>query len=263
MQLPPARGDLEGALARLGEASFVVYAMLDNRVAIWALNRNGIDFQWAPTTAAKAEDAADRFARECSDPKSSAATIERSGRELYSWLVTPVRSRLPARGTLVTGNVADTICAHAASSDLVVMGLRGERRSDSRAGGSGPSGWRAQSTRVPQGSLRSRRSEDGSDGARFSAAKILTGPSATLAAILRELPGRTCSTSPVTGSIMSKAARCCWRRAEPGPGICSARVFHVESRFASVLPAGGFRHALRARASAGETHRREVCCERS
>ena len=208
MQLPPARGDLEGALGRLGEASFIVYAMLDNRVAIWALNRNGIDFQWAPTTAAKAEDAADRFARECSDPNSSAATIERSGRELYSWLVMPVRNRLPARGTIV-------IEADGLISAIPFAALRDESGAwlgDRLAVVNATGFWawaEAESAPVGAGSSRilavgapsigsemtqrfpplPRARDEAQQVARgFSAAKLLTGPSATLAAILRELP---------------------------------------------------------------------------
>jgi nucleotide-binding universal stress UspA family protein len=35
-------------------------------------------------------------------------------------------AHVPAKASLVTGNVVETICSHGASSDLVVMGLRGE-----------------------------------------------------------------------------------------------------------------------------------------
>ena len=57
--------------------------------------------------------------------------VEAFFRDRGKKLLDAVRGRataanVPTRSTLVTGNVVDTICAHAASSDLVVMGLRGE-----------------------------------------------------------------------------------------------------------------------------------------
>jgi nucleotide-binding universal stress UspA family protein len=81
---------------------------------------------------------------------------------------------VPARCTLVTGNVADTICAHAAASDLVVMGLRGE--TEERFPGQGGSVAErvlrkapVSTLVVPQGMTQIRSlalGYDGSDGAR-------------------------------------------------------------------------------------------------
>ena len=94
-------------------------------------------------------------------------------------LLDAVRARataaaVPARSTLVTGNVVDTICAHAASSDLIVMGLRGE--TEERFPGQGGSVTErvvrkapVSTLVVPQGMARIRSlalGYDGSDGAR-------------------------------------------------------------------------------------------------
>jgi len=205
---PQTRGTVEGALNRLGATGFLVYAMLDGRVAIWALNREGIHFQWAPTTAGNAEQTADRFARECSDPKSSVASLEQSGRDLYTWLVKPVRDHLPGRGTLV-------IESDSFISSIPFAALRDENGaylSDRLAVVNTTGFWawteaeaepvRASSSTVlaigaPSiGSEMARqfpplpraRSEAEQVARAFSAARLLTGASATREAILEELP---------------------------------------------------------------------------
>jgi nucleotide-binding universal stress UspA family protein len=79
---------------------------------------------------------------------------------------------VPARFTLVTGNVADTICAHAASSDLVVIGLETEERFPGQGGAVTERVVRkapVSTLVVPQGMARIRSlalGYDGSDGAR-------------------------------------------------------------------------------------------------
>ena len=98
---PLMTGRVEDELTRLGNASFIVYAILEQRVAIWALNRDGIHFEWAPVSAARIEQAAGRFERECSDPQSSPQELQRTGRELYAWLVSPIDRYLDGNGSLV------------------------------------------------------------------------------------------------------------------------------------------------------------------
>jgi nucleotide-binding universal stress UspA family protein len=99
---------------------------------------------------------------------------ERGQKLLDAVLARASAAAVPARGTLVTGNVVDTICAHAASSDLVVMGLRGE--TEERFPGQGGATTERVMRRapvstlvVPQGMSRIRSvalGYDGSDGAR-------------------------------------------------------------------------------------------------
>ena len=99
---------------------------------------------------------------------------ERGQKRLDAVLARASAFAVPARGTLVTGNVVDTICARAASSDLVVMGLRGE--TEERFPGQGGATTERVMRRspvstlvVPQGMGQIRSialGYDGSDGAR-------------------------------------------------------------------------------------------------
>lgn len=99
---------------------------------------------------------------------------ERGQKMLDAVIARATAASVPAKEILVTGNVVDTICAHGASSDLIVMGLRGE--TEERFPGQGGATTErvirhapVSTLVVPQGMARIRSialGYDGSDGAR-------------------------------------------------------------------------------------------------
>jgi nucleotide-binding universal stress UspA family protein len=108
-------------------------------------------------------------------PQQVEAYYRERGRTLLDALLErAAAASVPAKQTLVTGNVVDTIGAHAAASDLVVMGLRGEteERFPGQGGTTTERVIRAATVStlvVPQGLAHVRAlalGYDGSDGAR-------------------------------------------------------------------------------------------------
>jgi nucleotide-binding universal stress UspA family protein len=108
-------------------------------------------------------------------PAQVEAFYRERGKKLLDAVLERARTAaIPATQTLVTGNVVDTICAHGAASDLIVMGLRGE--TEERFPGQGGATTErviryapVSTLVVPQGMARITAiglGYDGSDGAR-------------------------------------------------------------------------------------------------
>jgi CHAT domain-containing protein/tetratricopeptide (TPR) repeat protein len=93
--------EVRDILPTLRSVTVLSYAELDGRILGWAFDDGGIqDFVLdvdPPTLRAASE----RFRRLCSDPSSDLAAVNASGRQLYDWLIQPVRHRLRGGRSLV------------------------------------------------------------------------------------------------------------------------------------------------------------------
>jgi CHAT domain-containing protein len=79
----------------------LAYVRLPEGLALWSLDDRGAIFHQLNVTAAQLAPVAERFARQCADPRSQADARQRDAAKLYQWLLAPVAARLDPARTLV------------------------------------------------------------------------------------------------------------------------------------------------------------------
>jgi CHAT domain-containing protein len=94
--------DLRASLPVLSSDLILSYALLPSgSVVVWALGDRPVECKRLPIRAEQIEPVANRFLRECADPRSSISTLRRDGRQLYDWLIAPVAHLLVSGRALV------------------------------------------------------------------------------------------------------------------------------------------------------------------
>ncbi len=105
-QLVPFAETLQSRLRLYATASVISWAQIDDRLAIWFLDNQGVRFAWSPAPASRVKALGARFSRLCSRPDSDLAALRTIGQELYQALVAPIASYLnPSRVLLVEPDI--------------------------------------------------------------------------------------------------------------------------------------------------------------
>jgi CHAT domain-containing protein len=82
----------------LTTVTFLTYVELKDGLAIWVYDDRGVEFKLVPLVTNQLEQTSRRFGRLCSDPREDISLLGKEGRQLYDWLIAPVRSLLsPSR----------------------------------------------------------------------------------------------------------------------------------------------------------------------
>lgn len=92
---------LKSRLGMYSTASVLSWAQVGDRIGIWFYDDRGIRFAWSPASAASCNALSARFARLCSRPDSSIATLRAVGAELYRILLEPVAGNLDVNRILL------------------------------------------------------------------------------------------------------------------------------------------------------------------
>lgn len=95
-----ARKWILGAEPQLRRETVVSYAEFADGIEIWAFDDRGIEARWVPIPASELRPAARRFGEECAESDSDLARLRRDGQQLYQWLLAPVEDRLDPDRTL-------------------------------------------------------------------------------------------------------------------------------------------------------------------
>jgi CHAT domain-containing protein/tetratricopeptide (TPR) repeat protein len=93
--------EVQDILPTLRNVTVLSYAELDGRILAWAFDDVGIQDFVLDADPPKLRAESERFRRLCSDPSSDLAAVHASGRQLYDWLIQPVRHRLRGGRSLV------------------------------------------------------------------------------------------------------------------------------------------------------------------
>lgn len=76
------------------EAALLSVVELDDGLAVWLVSKKEISFRHVQLSLYKFHEAAERFAAECSDRRSSLSALRSDGAQLYRWLILPFAQKL-------------------------------------------------------------------------------------------------------------------------------------------------------------------------
>jgi len=96
-----ANAVLNQEIPLLQRETLITYAELSDDVVAWVYDDQGVSQYRLPVTAAEVESAAKEFAEDCADPQSDIKDLRRKGQQLYRWLIGPFESRLDSHRTVV------------------------------------------------------------------------------------------------------------------------------------------------------------------
>jgi len=92
---------VDRSLAPATAETVLVYAVLPNGLAIWALDDRGIDAKWISVSETSLDALAERFRALCGDPHSDDVALQEIARHFYQLLIKPVEGHLTADRTVV------------------------------------------------------------------------------------------------------------------------------------------------------------------
>lgn len=202
-----ANAALDQEIPSLKRETVVTYAELSDGVVAWVYDDRGVSQYRLPVTALEVEAASKAFTADCADPRSDINELQQSGQRLYRWLIEPFEPRLDSHRTLVVEG--DKAIARIPFEALVdrnghfliesypiaySLGVAYRRvmrddpitREDKALVVGDPSTSRNGATRfIP---LPNARDELEYVRSQFAQGVILSGPNATVTAVLNELP---------------------------------------------------------------------------
>ena len=96
-----ANAALDREIPSLKRETVITYAELSDDVVAWVYDDRGVSQYRLPVHALEVESASKAFAADCADPRSDIKDLQQKGQRLYRWLIEPFEPRLDSHRTLV------------------------------------------------------------------------------------------------------------------------------------------------------------------
>jgi CHAT domain-containing protein/tetratricopeptide (TPR) repeat protein len=96
----PDEADVNVLLPFLKDVTFVTYAQLEDGIALWMYDDRGIEFHRISAPIEQVSAVSSQFVRLCSDPNSDMQLLQSDAKQLYKWLIDPVRPHLSPKRTI-------------------------------------------------------------------------------------------------------------------------------------------------------------------
>jgi CHAT domain-containing protein/tetratricopeptide (TPR) repeat protein len=193
---------------QLGPETTIAYALIPEGLAVWVLNESGVNFKLVNADSDVIRQLARQFSQECSNPSSDVGKLRNHGKQLYQFLIAPIRRQLQPGDVLVfeTDDDLEGLPLAAVVSDtdrylIEEFAIRSSPGLAYRLYRSEPRTIRAQDRAVVVGDptvnqrlkrilphLPSAHAEAEMAAAQFHRSTLLVGRTATFSRLIRELP---------------------------------------------------------------------------